>query len=176
MMRSFLSAHGYTPGPTQRPFTAGAISGLLATAPAIAILVAFGSLRLESSILHLSIWATLGAGWMAMAIAGAIYARLFGRAANHVHGGWIFGMGFGFALWAAGAAMVLPLISGGQAPAGDAAIGVALSMLVWGTTLGTLVPFVHEPLHEKLATASQSSLLGPNAATQKGENLPKGRM
>ena len=176
MMRSFLSAHGYTPGPTQRPLLAGAISGLIATAPAIAILSAFGSLRVESSILHLSIWATLGAGWAAMAVAGALYARLFGRAANHVHGGWIFGMGFGFALWAAGAAMVLPLISGGQAPAGDAAIGVALSMMAWGTALGALVPFVHEPLHEGLETAARSNAVGPNAATQKGENLPKSRM
>jgi hypothetical protein len=85
-------------------------------------------------------------------------------------------MGFGFASWAAGAAMVLPLISGGQAPAGAAAIGVVLSMLAWGTTLGVLVPFVHRPLHERLETASRSSAVGPNAATQKGENLPKGRM
>jgi hypothetical protein len=175
-MASFLSVHGYAPGPTQRPFLAGAISGVIATAPAIAILRSFGSLRVEASILHLSIWATLGVGWGAMAIAGAIYARVFGRAANNVRGGWIFGMGFGFASWAAGAAMVLPLISGGQAPAGAAAIGVVLSMLAWGTTLGVLVPFVHRPLHERLETASRSSSVGPNAATQKGENLPKGRM
>ena len=175
-MPNFLSAHGYSPGPTQRPLLAGAISGVIATAPAIAILVPFGSLRVESSILHLSTWATLGVGWAAMAIAGAIYARLFGRAANHVDGGWIFGMGFGFALWAAGAAMILPLISGGQAPAGDAAIGVALSMLAWGTALGALVPFIHEPLHEKLEAAARSNAVGPNAATQKGENLPKSRV
>lgn len=174
-MASFLSVHGYTPGPTQRPFTAGAISGVIATAPAIAILIAFGSLRVESSILHLSFWGTLGLGWVVMAIAGAVYARLFGRAANHTHGGWIFGMGFGFVLWAAGAAMALPLISGGEAPAGPAAMGLALSMLVWGTALGALVPFVHEPLHEKLETAAKSSSVGPNAATQKGQNLPKGR-
>ena len=108
-----------------------------------------------------------------MAIAGALYARIFGRAANHVHGGWVFGMGFGFVLWAAGAAMVLPLISGGKAPAGAAAIGVALSMLMWGTVLGALVPFIHEPLHERLETAARSSAVGPSAATHKDVKLPK---
>lgn len=174
-MASFLSVHGYTPGPTQRPFTAGSISGLIATAPAIVVLYLFGSLRIEAMILHLSIWGTLGAGWVMMAIAGAIYARLFGRAANHVHGGWVFGMGFGFVLWAAGAEMVLPLISGGAAPAGKAAMGVALSMLAWGCGLGALVPFVHEPLHEKLETAAKRVSVGPAAATEKGLNLPKGR-
>lgn len=174
-MASFLSVHGYSPGPTQRPYTAGSISGLIATAPAIAILHSFGSLRVEASILHLSVWATLGLGWAVMAVAGALYARLFGRAANHVHGGWVFGMGFGFVLWAAGADMILPLASGGVAPAGSAAMGVALSMLAWGTALGALLPFVHKPLHEKLETASKSSSVGPNAATQNGMNLPKGR-
>ena len=34
----FLSAHGYDPGPSQRPLLAGAISGVLATAPAIGVL------------------------------------------------------------------------------------------------------------------------------------------
>ena len=62
--------------------------------------------------------ATLAAGWAVMAIAGAAYARFFGRAANAVRGGWLFGMSFGFALWAAGAVLVLPLFSGGRAPAG----------------------------------------------------------
>jgi hypothetical protein len=175
-MTSFLSAHGYDPGPTQRPLLAGAIAGVLATVPAVAILAAFGSLEVEAEILGLSPAVTVIAGWLIMAIAGATYGRLFGRAANNVRGGWLFAMAFGFALWAAGAAMVLPLISGGQAPAGAAAIGVVLSMLAWGTTLGVLVPFVHRPLHERLETASRSSSVGPNAATQKGENLPKGRM
>src|SRR4051812_16394362 len=102
-MPGFLSAHGYDPGPTQRPLLAGAISGVVATVPAIAILYAFGSLRVEASILGLPQLKTVGLGWLAMALAGAIYGRLFGRAANDMRGGWLFGMAFGFALWAAGA-------------------------------------------------------------------------
>ncbi len=164
-MAGFLSAHGYDPGPTQRPVIAGAISGVLATVPAIAILHAFGSLRVEGRILGLSELITVAAGWLAMACAGAAYARLFGRAANEVRGGWLFGMAFGFALWAAGAVMVLPIASGGQTPAGEAAIGVFLSLVAWGAALGVVHPFVHRPLHERLETAAKR--MGPNVATSR---------
>ena len=164
-MAGFLAAHGYDPGPSQRPFLAGAISGLLGTIPAIGVLVGFGSLQIEAQILGMSPLATLGAGWAAMAAAGAAYARIFGRAANYSKGGWLFGMSFGFALWAAGAVLVLPLISQGRTPAGPPAAGVALSLLVWGLATGILVPFVHRPLHENLETASKRAELGPDAAT-----------
>ena len=164
-MAGFLSAHGYDPGPTQRPLLAGAISGVLATMPAIAILYAFGSLEVEARILGLSELMTVGAGWVVMAFAGAVYARLFGRAANDLRGGWLFGMAFGFALWAAGAVLVLPLASGGKAPAGEAAIGVFLSLVAWGAALGAVHPFIHHPLHEGLETAAKR--LGPTVGTSR---------
>ena len=166
-MRGFLAAHGYDPGPSQRPLLAGALSGLLATAPAIAVLAAFGSLRVEAQILGLSILGTLSAGWVAMAVAGAVYAQFFGRAANSVRGGWLFGMASGFGLWAAGAVLVLPLLSHGLAPAGPAAVGVAVSMLVWGLATGILVPFVHRPLHESLEAGSKNTDVGPDAMAGK---------
>ncbi len=162
-MPGFLSAHGYDPGPTQRPLLAGAMSGVLATAPAVAILYGFGSLAVEARILGLSEPATVGAGWVAMAVAGALYGQVFGRAANERRGGWLFGMAFGFALWAAGAVMVLPIASGGQAPAGEAAIGVFLSLIAWGGALGVIHPIVHRPLHERLETAAKR--MGPDIAT-----------
>lgn len=167
MMYGFLAAHGYDPGPSQRPLLSGALSGILATIPAIGVLIGFGSLKVEAEILGMSPLATLCAGWAAMAFAGAAYARVFGRAANAVHGGWLFGISFGFALWAAGAVLVLPLLSGGRAPAGAAATGVALSLIVWGIAVGTLVPFVHRPLHESIETASKRPDLGPAAAAAK---------
>jgi hypothetical protein len=169
-MALFLAAHGYDPGPSQRPLLAGAISGVLATIPAIAVLIAFGSLRVESEILGLSELETVVAGWVAMGIAGAIYARLFGRAANEIRGGWLFGMSFGFGVWAAGAVLLLPLLSGGRTPAGPAATGVALSLLVWGLATGLLVPLVHKPLHESIETASKRKEVGPDAAL--GEDRP----
>jgi hypothetical protein len=163
-MAGFLSAHGYDPGPTQRPLLAGAISGLLGTIPAVALLWAFGSLKVEAEILGISELWTIAVGLPAMAIAGAVYSRLFGRAANEVRGGWLFGMAFGFALWAGGAVMVLPLASGGLAPAGHPAIGVFGSLVIWGAALGALLPFVHRPLHEDVKTGSQHRSVGPSAA------------
>ena len=169
-MAGFLSAHGYDPGPTQRPLLAGAISGVGATVPAIGILIAFGSLEAEARILGLSQGMTVGLGWAVMSAAGAAYARLFGRAANDLRGGWLFGMTFGFALWAAGAVMVLPLASGGMAPAGAAAIGVFLSLIAWGAAVGALVPFVHRPLHESIEEGAKHADVGPSAATARGRS------
>ena len=163
LMAGFLSAHGYDPGPTQRPLLAGAISGSLATIPAVAILPVFGSLEVEARILGVSELLTVGVGLPVMAVAGAIYARVFGRAANDRRGGWLFGMAFGFALWAAGAVMILPLASGGMTPAGDAAIGVLLSLIAWGAAIGAVHPFVHRPLHERLETAAKR--IGPSVGT-----------
>ena len=164
---SFLSAHGYDPGPSQRPLLAGAISGVLATVPAIPILIALGSLRVEAMILGQSTALTLLVGCVAMAAAGALYARVFGRAANNFRGGWLFGMAYGFALWAGGAVLVLPILSGGRTPAGVAALGVALSMLAWGLAIGLLLPFVHRPLHESLEQGSRHAEVGPNTAAGK---------
>ena len=174
-MASFLSAHGYDPGPSQRPFLTGAISGVLATVPAIAVLLRFGSLKVGAHILGLSEFWTLVAGWAAMALAGAFYARIFGRAANHVRGAWLFGMAFGFGLWAAGSVLVLPIVSGGRAASGSAAFGMAMAMLVWGVTVGILVPFVHRPLHESLETGSRHREVGPSAAAGKDRSIKSQR-
>lgn len=162
-MPGFLGAHGYDPGPTQRPLLAGVISGVLATMPAVAILYAFGSLEVEARTLGLPQLLTVAAGLPIMAVAGAVYGRLFGRAANERRGGWLFGMAFGFALWAAGAVMVILLASGGLAPAGKAAVGVFLSLVAWGAALGLAYPFVHHPLHERLETAARR--MGPHVGT-----------
>ena len=160
-MASFLGAHGYDPGPTQRPILAGAITGLLATVPAVGLLFLFGSVEVEARILGVSVAATLAVGAMVMAVAGALYARVFGRAANDPRGGWLFGMAFGFILWTAGAVLILPLVSGGKAPAGHAALGVFLSLVVWGAAIGALLPFVHRPLHKSIESESKRASSGP---------------
>ncbi len=139
------------------------------------MLFAFGSLKVETQILGTSTLMSLGAGCVVMAIAGAAYARFLGRAANAVRDGWLFGMAFGFALWAAGAVFVLPLVSGGRTPAGEAAAGLALALIIWGVATGILVPFVHRPLHESLETASKSAKVGPNAAAAKNGPIHRQR-
>src|SRR5678815_5159762 len=168
-MAGFLSAHGYDPGPTQRPLLAGGIAGVLAAIPAVGVLWKFGSIFVEAKILGLTVPFTLACGFAAMACAGALYGRLFGRAANDRLGGWLFGMAFGFALWAAGVAFVLPVVSGGSTPAGPAALGVAVSLLVWGFAVGLIVPIIHPYLHEKLETGSTSRDVGPRAAASNGK-------
>nr|NUR38422.1 hypothetical protein [Sphingomonas sp.] len=162
-MGAFLGAHGYDPGPAQRPQLAGAIAGLLATIPAIGLLHLLGSLAVEARILGTSIAATIAAGWTIMAVAGAVYSRLLGRAANDRRGGWLFGMAFGFVVWAAGAVLVLPIVGGGEAPAGDAALGVFLSLVLWGGTLGALLPIVHRPLHKTIESEAGRPASGPSA-------------
>lgn len=170
-MPSFLNAHGFDPGPTQRPTLAGILAGVIGTIPATVVLAAFGSLDVEAKILDLSVAATLAAGCAAMAIAGGVYGRLFRRGANDRRGGWLFGMAFGFLLWTAGAVLILPLLSGGRAPAGTAAIGVFMSLVTWGGVIGGLFPYIHRPLHantdhpDRLMRAG----LGPNAATTDGD-------
>lgn len=169
-MPSFLNAHGFDPGPTQRPVLAGILAGVIGTIPATAVLVAFGSLHVEAEILDLSVAATLAAGCGAMAVAGGGYGRLFQRGANDRRGGWLFGMAFGFLLWTAGAVLILPLLSGGRAPAGTAAIGVFLSLITWGGAIGGLFPYIHRPLHANTdrPDALTRAGLGPNAAAAHG--------
>jgi hypothetical protein len=174
-MPGFLSAHGYDPGPTQRPLLAGAISGALAAIPAVAVLWAFGSIEVEARILGLSIGETLAIGFPVMAVAGAVYGRLFGRAANNRLGGWLFGMAFAFALWAAGAAFILPIASGGSTPAGRAAVGVFLSLLVWGFALGLINALIHPYLHERIETAAESREVGPRAAASNAGDPRRGQ-
>ena len=166
-MTGFLGAHGYDPGPTQRPALAGLLSGAAATIPATVLLHGFGALEVEAEIIGHSIAVTLAAGCVIMALAGAFYGRLFRRAANDRRGGWLFGAAYGFALWAAGAVMILPLVSGGNAPAGVTAIGVYLSLVLWGAAMGWLFPRGHRPLHK--STDAGGSGLGPAAAADQGQ-------
>lgn len=160
-MANFLGAHGYDPGPTQRPLLAGAIAGLIATVPAVGLLLAFGSLKVETQILGVSDAATLALGATVMATAGALYSRIFGRAANDARGGWLFGMASGFVLWTAGAVLVLPLVSGGNTPAGHAALGVLVSLVLWGAALGAILPFVQRRVHKPIASESRRVSTGP---------------
>jgi hypothetical protein len=164
-LRGFLIAHGQDPGPTQRPTTAGALCGILAPAAALPPLAHFGSLQVEAEILNLSEASTIGIGLLVMSLAGAGYGLLFRRAANDPHGGWLFGMAYGFFLWAAGAVMILPLVSGGSVPAGRAAIGILLALLAWGTVLGALFPAIHRRLHVTAGSFRELEQVGPAIAT-----------
>jgi len=173
MASFFLGAHGYDPGRTQRPILSGALAGLLGTGPAIPLLAWFGSLEVQARILGISIAVTLAIGWIVTSISGALYSRLFGRAANDIRCGWLFGMAFGFLVWTAGAVLALPLASGGKAPAGDAALGLYLSLVVWGASLGVLLPFVHRMLRKSLESEAKEWASGPAATLARSRGEPE---
>jgi hypothetical protein len=164
-MMEFLRAHGFDPGPLQRPLLAGALTGLAATAPGLAALVSFGSFAvIADRIMQLprALTALLLIG--AFTLAGLLYGLAFRRAANDRRGGWLFGAVFGFVLWMAAPLVVLPVISGSVMAAGPAAIGFLTCFLLWGTVTGGLFPYVQRQLHVRLGQEGGGWSLGPGAA------------
>src|SRR5205807_2504925 len=115
---------------------AGAISGVIATIPAIVILMTFGALSVEARILRLSQVATVAAGCVLMALAGAVYGRLFGRAANDKRG--ITGTGAVGLGMHQRAPVALPILARDHVPAEQLAQGACAPV----TAHQPLVPFV----------------------------------
>ncbi len=152
-MISMVRAHGLDPGPTQRPLATGALAGLLASLPAIAVLEEFGWL---DALAHAIGGAALGSVAVALAcaavltVAGLLYGLLFGRGANDPLGGWLFGLAFGFLLWMLLSVVLLQFLpateSGRPVFIGRPVMGLLLGALVWGAGLGAAFP----PLHRKL--------------------------
>jgi hypothetical protein len=150
-MMSVLRAHGMDAGPLQQPILAGLLSGLLATVPAGAVFVAFGSFQVVADqVMRLPRPLTAAVLLAAFTASGALYGLAFRRAANDRRGGWLFGAAFGFLLWMAAPIVALPLIGGSGMAAGTAATGFFACFLVWGTTVGAVFPFVHRPLHARM--------------------------
>ena len=174
-MIDFLKAHGFDPGPTQRPVMAGAVTGVIATIPAAMVFVATGSFRvLAADIFRLPAIVTAVIFAVAFIFAGGIYGLVFRRAANDRRGGWLFGLTFGFMMWITAPVVVLPLVGRPIIAAGTAAIGFLVTFLVWGLCAGLLFPYVHKPLHANLDGLPSELLdkLGPSAAVHRGGRLP----
>ena len=146
----YMRAHGNTPGPTQRPILAGAITGLIAEIPAIGMLWWSGALSSVSQSLSLVLWVTLALHLAVMIVAGAIYGRVFSRAANDVRGGWLFGISYGFLIWMVGPVTVLQWLLDRPVAIGVAAMGILGAHLVYGLVLGLLFPSVHRLLQCEL--------------------------
>ncbi len=152
----YMRAHGNTPGPTQRPVLAGAATGALAEIPALLMLWWSGALSSTTQALSLSLYVTLALHLLAMVVAGVIYGRVFSRAANDPHGGWLFGISFGFLLWVSGPVTVVQWALGRPLALGVAAMGILGGHLIYGLFLGLLFPWIH-----KLLQCELSQLKGP---------------
>lgn len=177
-MMEHLAAHGFDPGPTERPTLVGGVTALVAAIPATGVMLAFGTFQvMADAILRLSRSLTAVALFGGFLLAGVIYGALFRRAASDRDGGWLFGLAYGFLLWIAAPVAVMPLIRGAGLAAGTAGIGFLAAFLVWGLVLGTLFPFVHRPFRADLEGESQGFLdrRGPDAAASGALSRLRGR-
>ena len=146
----YMRAHGNTPGPTQRPILAGAATGSLAEIPAVLLLWWSGALVSATESLSLSTWMAVALHFLATIVAGAIYGRVFSRAANDPRGGWLFGISYGFLLWMIGPVTVLQWTLGRPLALGVAAMGILGAYLAYGLSLGLLFPWIHKLLQSEL--------------------------
>ncbi len=165
-MLKLLQAHGLDAGPTQRPLLAGTLGGVIATVPALAILIVFQSLNEPARAAGTSV-VSAGVAYVGlMLLGGVLYGWLFQRAANDTWGGWLFGMAFGFVLWMLGPVPLLQWLPDQPILHGYPAAGLLLAQLLWGLVLGVVFPSVHRHLHVSLENRPSSAFhsIGPEAA------------
>lgn len=175
-MLRMLQAHGLDAGPTQRPLLAGAIAGVIAAAPALVVLTGFQSLDAPARATGTSVLVASLAYAGLMLVGGILYGWLFQRAANDMHGGWLFGMAYGFVLWMLGPVPLLQWLPDQPILRGYPAAGVLLAQLLWGLVTGVLFPLIHRHLHVSLESrpraASQCARPEAAAQTQMLRQLP----
>jgi hypothetical protein len=152
MKSPFIRAHGYVPGPTQRPLIAGVVTGVIATIPAVVTAEIGGALQAAARGLDASAMAVLVLFGLVLAAAGAVYGWLFMRAANDRRGGWLFGLTYGFLVWMLGPAALLPMIAGLTVVVGVPAQFMFGSHLVYGLSLGALFPYVSNQVRRRFAS------------------------
>jgi Na+/proline symporter len=141
---------------------------LLATVPALAILVGFQALSEPARATGTSVFAASLAYAGLMLLGGVLYGWLFQRAANDPRGGWLFGMAFGFVLWMLGPVPLLQWLPDQPILRGYPAAGLLLAQLIWGLVTGVVFPSIHRRLHLSVGSQSRSASrsTGPEAAVR----------
>jgi hypothetical protein len=142
-LNHFMRAHGYLPGPTQRPVTAGLLSGIVALAPSFLLVWYSGALIAAANRTGVGPALAAAAFAICAALAGALYGRIFMRAANDRRGGWLFGIGFGFLLWMLGVGALADWLRHAPLATGRASQALFASHLLYGLVLGLAFPFLH---------------------------------
>ena len=150
----YLQAHGYSAGPTQRPYLTGATSGLIAIIPAILVLAVSGAFRLSADALDIDGWWLAVASGVLMVVAGVIYAAIFQRAANDRSGGWMFGMSYGFLVWMLSPITIWQLASSHPFIVGSSAIGAFGAGVIYGLVLGLVFPHINRLFERELGDLS----------------------
>ncbi len=167
-MLRMLQAHGLDAGPTQRPLLAGAVAGVTATPPALALLAGFQALDAPARATGISVVAAGFAYTGLMLVGGVLYGWLFQRAANDLRGGWLFGMAYGFVLWMLGPVPLLQWLPDQPILRGYPAAGLLLAQLLWGLAVGIVFSPVHHRLHKSLdrQLGLRLAATGPEAVTE----------
>jgi hypothetical protein len=147
----YMRAHGNTPGPTQRPKLTGAISGLIAVFPSTLVRYSSGALENAAQASGVDFRLVIAIDVLVMIISGVIYGEIFKRAANDRHGGWLFGISYGFLLWMLGPVTLWQWIAGRPLVVGFAAMGLFAAQLLYGLTLGIMYPLIHALIQKKLS-------------------------
>ena len=130
-MIEHLLAHGFDPGPSQRPRTAGFLAAG-ACAPLGLFVFARAGVLTSAPMVALA--------GIVLVFQGVLYGHVFRRAANDRRGGWMFGMAFGFATWTA-AIMLLRLAR--IHFLGVPAMGLFGGFVLHGAIVGLVFPWVH---------------------------------
>jgi hypothetical protein len=86
---------------------------------------------------------------------GALYGRIFMRAANDHRGGWLFGIAFAFLLWMLGPASTISWILQKPLAIGTAAQGILAAHLAYGLILGSLFPWLHRRIQKPSTTPTK---------------------
>ena len=146
----YMRAHGQQPGPGERPRLAGALAGVLGGLATLPLLSGSGATASLAPAIGARGWLVQLLFCLAWLLAGAVYAFVFGRAANDRRGGWLFGLAYGFLLWMIGPVALLQVFLERQLVTGFAAAGVLAANLIAGLVLGIffrpMYTFVRKPL------------------------------
>jgi hypothetical protein len=131
----FMRAHGQTPGPGQRPRTAGAVAGAIGGVVGFSLLQWSGASASLSSRLQLSTWQVPVIYVVIWVLAGIVYGGVFQRAASDRRGGWLFGISYGFLLWMLGPITLVQALRGSPLATGTGAMGILGANLLSGLAL-----------------------------------------
>lgn len=155
---NYMMAHGYVPGPTQRPALAGLLAGLLTAIPTVVLLHATDALPELAAALHTTVLIAAVLYFAILVVAGPVYSRIFQRAANDFRGGWIFGGSFGFVMWLVGPVTVLQWILHRSIVTGRPGAGLLAANLFYGFALGLIYPWIHNTVQHRLSDVFRRTL------------------
>jgi hypothetical protein len=127
------------------------LSGVIAELTALPLVWFSGALRELARSLGSTTWLALVIHVCLMTLAGALYGKIFMRAANDRRGGWLFGISFGFLLWMLGPVTILQWLLRRPAVIGVASIGLFAAQVLFGLLLGLLFPWIHSLIQRRTA-------------------------